>query len=70
LLLAPESGIEARALIEDRLAKCTLESEALVLLYPVAWAKLRGVDWPIEDLRKSLQVTCSAIDLVLGGMTQ
>ena len=70
LLLAPESRVEARALIEDRLAKCTLESEALVLLYPVAWAKLRGVDWPIEDLRKSLQVTCSAIDLVLGGMTQ
>lgn len=68
LLIEEESRDRIRREITERLAKCDLESEALLLLYPIAWARQRGVDWPIENLRTILQVKCSAIDLLLEGI--
>lgn len=68
LLTDAGSQDRLRREITERLARCELESEALLLLYPIAWARQRGVDWPIENLRATLPVTSSAIDLLLEGM--
>jgi NACHT domain len=68
LLTDAVSQDRTRREITERLAKCELESEALVLLYPIAWARQRGLEWSIENLKTNLTLRSSAIDLMLEGM--